>query len=72
MLSSEYTSTVLLRAREEQLQRDAERVRVQRERQAEWQAAHGAPARRSARSVIERALTSLSPRPRRVAERMSR
>ena len=72
MLSSEYTSTVLLRAREEQLQRDVERTRVQREREAELLATHDTWARRSAGSAIQRALASLLPRPHRMAERMSR
>jgi hypothetical protein len=58
MMSSEYTSVVMLRAREEQLQRNAERFRVIKERQAELLAEHGDTAphegRRPARTIISR------------------
>jgi hypothetical protein len=58
-MSSEYTSLVTLRAREEELQRNAERFRVIKERQAELQAEHATTAapregRRPARAIISR------------------
>ncbi len=71
-MSSEYTSTVLLRAREEQIQRDVERIRVQRERAAELLSAQRETARRPRENVIDRVLRSLAAQPRRVAERMGR
>lgn len=58
MMSSEYTSLVTLRAREEELQRNAERFRVIKERQAELRAEHATTApregRRPARAIISR------------------
>ena len=59
MMSSEYTSLVVLRAREEELQRNAERFRVVKERQAELLAepGHGSPRERE--SLAARAFTAI-------------
>jgi hypothetical protein len=58
MMSSEYMSLVVLRAREEQLQRNAERFRVIKERQDELLAERGnkppREGRRPAWTIISR------------------
>lgn len=66
MMSSEYTSLVALRAREEELQRNAERFRVIEERQAELLAE---PGHRSPReSLAARAFTAIFSRRRQESE----
>lgn len=68
MMSSEYTDTRLLRAREEQLQRDVERIRVARERQAESLAAQGGVATSPGRNKLARAFAALFARSDREAQ----
>jgi hypothetical protein len=65
-MSSEYTSLVLLRAREEQLQQNAERFRVIKERQAELLARQGHAAPRE--SLAARAFTAIFSRRRQEAQ----
>jgi hypothetical protein len=68
MMSSEFTSLVVLRAREEELQRNAERFRVIKERQAELLAEHGHAASREGESLAARAFSAIFSRRRQEAE----
>lgn len=68
MLSSEYTALHLLRAREQQLQRDVERIRVARERQAQAQAELGGMTSAGAGSTLSRVVRALVARRRSEAQ----
>jgi hypothetical protein len=68
MLSSEYTDTRLLRAREEQLQRDVERIRVARERAAESLAARDGGTTHAGKNKLARAYAALFARTHREAQ----